>query len=155
MSDAKGLVGRRVHADALADSIESGGVEASDKKKKRGPRRAEGIKPAPAPEGEEIVSSYYLRPPCRWFRRGAAWLRGSFLVIVVTFVFPWIPRSMPGLPGNGRALRIKGLRLDQEERTVPRSRRLSPADDRGGTWGGHLKPDQGLSCLPVWSESGM
>jgi hypothetical protein len=39
MSDAKGLVGRHAHADALADSIESGGVEArdkGDKEKKRG-----------------------------------------------------------------------------------------------------------------------
>jgi uncharacterized membrane-anchored protein len=36
MSDAKGLVGRRVHADALADSIESGGAEARDKRKKKG-----------------------------------------------------------------------------------------------------------------------
>jgi hypothetical protein len=44
MSDAKGLVGRRVHADALADSIETGGLLARDKRKKRGPRRAEGIK---------------------------------------------------------------------------------------------------------------
>jgi hypothetical protein len=51
MSDAKGLVGRHVHADALDDSIETAGSLARDKRKKRGPRRAEGIKTRPGTGG--------------------------------------------------------------------------------------------------------
>lgn len=118
MSDEKGLVSRRVHADALADSIESDGLEARDKEKKGGRDGRRALNP-PRHRRERNLSVVYLRPPCRWVRREAAWFPGSFPVIVVTFVFPWIPRSMPGLAGKERGLRINDLRASCEGKAVP------------------------------------
>jgi hypothetical protein len=75
------------------------------RKKKSGPRRAEGFIPAPAPEGEEIT-----------------------FFSVATFS---IPRSVPGGSGPGRFFVFSDLKREPRNWGVRETRRLSSGGDGG------------------------